>query len=270
MRRLMALGLVWGLSGCVKYVVNQPRAVQLDGQEEEAVRAVLMRSIDHRRFVIHQDVEGLLAGEAKRSPVPCGFTLAYTADQATVTTSGPVSPQDPGQIDARCDELGARLARGIQNELTRPERLARKEEKRRRKQEAIDARNRAWAAQAAAAAAQQPVAAPPPPLQPPPQALAPEPPRRHREHHRSAPAAPPPSSSPPRATPFTPQTTISRHDASPPPPPPGPTLQPNTCCVARRAYLCPNVATYAAACVQKTVPLASTCPPAPAHDRFCP
>ncbi|MFZ5438943.1 MAG: hypothetical protein ACOZQL_02985 [Myxococcota bacterium] len=283
------------LSACVSFVKNQPRQAWFDQAREPADVAVAVeRAFERRVLWTTKSVEGQRVGYTLRTPVTCTFTVDFTALGVTVSTAGPTPKDDGERIDARCEEEAQALSRTIQSEVTRPERVARKQEKQRRARELEEAKALAWAEQQRqqqAWAAQQQQAQ---------QQAWEEQQRAEAERQRQAaivgavmahvpppqPASPPPARAAPAPAPAPPPRTVQRSESSsttttwrstnaaPPPAEPQVTLQPNTCCrPGGRAYLCPNSAAWAGVCNadgERSGDLARLCPNDPRHNRFCP
>lgn len=292
MRTLLLLLL--SLSACVSFVKNQPRQAWFDQARDPGEVAVAVeRAFDRRVLWTTMSGEGQRVGNTLRTPVTCTFTVDFTALGVTVTTTGPTPKDDPARLDARCEEEAQALTRTIQSEVTRPERVARKQEKQRLAREQEEARQRAWAEQQRqqqAWAAQQQLAQ---------QQAWEEQQRSEAERQRQAalvgavlaqvpqpapaprptPApAPAPAPAPPRQVQRSQSSTMTTSYRSttvaPPPEAPQVTLQPNTCCrPGGRAYLCPNSTVWAGVCNangEKSGDLARLCPNDARHDRFCP
>lgn len=272
----LAVGLFFCGCASVQYVAVQDEPVLFATPYQPIeVRAAVIRALSSLHINPTAEAEGLVQGSALKSKVPCDVSVRWSVQQAVVT---PVAPPEAQEVDARCAELASRLARTIRAEVSRPERTARREEKRQRKRDEAAARQAAWNAQQQAAweaqqqaaeqqaawAQQQQAAQPAPQGQPdevpPPPPPAPAPVTTHDVRVTNVQSS--------STTHVTSNTTYV--NAAPAPAPQGPQLQPNTCCVKGRAYLCPNTESYAAACVQRQGSLAQLCPPNAQHDRFCP
>ena len=230
------------------------------------VRAAVIRSLNHARVNPTSEANGVVQGASLK--LPCSVAVAWSETQVVVT---PGPQTEAGEVDARCAELATRVARSVDAELRRPEKVARKEAARQRKAQQAAANQAAWAAQAeqqrqaaiqaqqqqaaaAQAAAMEEEYAPPPPPPAPVQNTT------VQVHHSTSQVQ--------STTNVTSNTTYV--NAAPAPEPEGPRLQPNTCCVRGKAYLCPNTTVYVGACVQNQGDLARMCPANVAHDRFCP